>query len=86
MYVIEKRKNYIRRILRLSRYEELLNNSQKDQKLVSKITIWLEKNNINIEVEEFAIITSILMAIIVIIGIILRQSHKELTVQHPSGS
>ena len=69
MYIIEKRKNYIRRILRLSRDETLSNSSQKGNNLVNKIVIWLEKNNINLEIEEFTIIISILMSLVIIVGI-----------------
>ena len=69
MYIIEKRKNYIRRILRLSRDETLSNSSQKGDSLVNKIVIWLEKNNINLEIEEFTIIISILMSLVIIVGI-----------------
>lgn len=69
MYIIEKRKNYIRRILRLSSDEKLSNSSQKDNSLVNKIVIWLEKNNINLEIEEFTIIISILMSLVIIVGI-----------------
>ena len=65
----EKRKNYIRRILRLSGDEVITNNTKKGNKLVSKINNWLMKNNINLEIEEFFIIISILMSLIIIIGI-----------------
>lgn len=65
----EKRKNYIRRILRLSGDEVITNNIKKGNKLVSKINTWLMKNNINLEIEEFFIIISILMSLLIIIGI-----------------
>jgi len=65
----EKRKNYIRRILRLSGDEVITNNTKKGNKLVSKINTWLMKNNINLEIEEFFIIISILMSLLIIIGI-----------------
>ena len=67
--VNEKRKNYIRRILRLSGDEVITNNTKKGNKLVSKINTWLMKNNINLEIEEFFIIISILMSLLIIIGI-----------------
>ena len=69
MYIIEKRKNYIRRILRLSRDETSSNKSKKDNSLANRIVIWLEKNNINLEIEEFTIIISILMSLVIIVGI-----------------
>ncbi len=65
----EKRKNYIRRILRLSGDEVITNNIKKGNKLVSKINTWLMKNNINLEIEEFFIIISILISLLLIIGI-----------------
>ena len=65
----EKRKNYIRRILRLSGDEVITSNTKKGNKLVSKINTWLMKNNINLEIEEFFIIISILMSLLIIIGI-----------------
>ena len=45
------------------------NSSQKGDSLVNKIVIWLEKNNINLEIEEFTIIISILMSLVIIVGI-----------------
>ncbi len=69
LFINEKRKNYIRRILRLSGDEVITNNKKKGNKLVSKINNWLMKNNINLEIEEFFIIISILMSLIIIIGI-----------------
>lgn len=69
MYIIEKRKNYIRRILRLSGDEKPSNSSQKGNRLANKIVVWLEKNNINLEIEEFTIIISILMSLVIIVGI-----------------
>jgi len=69
LYIIEKRKNYIRRILRLSRDETSSNKSKKDNSLANRIVIWLEKNNINLEIEEFTIIISILMSLVIIVGI-----------------
>ena len=69
MYIIEKRKNYIRRILRLSGDETSSNKSKKDNSLANRIVIWLEKNNINLEIEEFTIIISILMSLVIIVGI-----------------
>ena len=65
----EKRKNYIRRILRLSGDEVITSNTKKGSELVSKINTWLMKNNINLEIEEFFIIISILMSLLIIIGI-----------------
>ena len=65
----EKRKNYIRRVLRLSGDEFITNNTKKGNKLVNKINTWLMKNNINLEIEEFFIIISILMSLLIIIGI-----------------
>jgi Flp pilus assembly protein TadB len=65
----EKRKNYIRRILRLSDDEVTTNSTKKGNKLVDKINIWLLKNNINLEIEEFFIIISILMSLLIVIGI-----------------
>jgi Flp pilus assembly protein TadB len=65
----EKRKNYIRRILRLSGDEVITNNIKKGNKLANKINTWLMKNNINLEIEEFFIIISILMSLLIIIGI-----------------
>jgi len=67
--ISEKRKNYIRRILRLSGDEVNTNSIKIGNKLVNKISIWLMKNNINLEIEEFFIIISILMSLLIIIGI-----------------
>jgi len=65
----EKRKNYIRRILRLSDDEVIRNSTKKGNRLAYKINTWLMKNNINLEIEEFFIIISILMSLLIIIGI-----------------
>ena len=69
LFINEKKKNYIRRILRLSGEEDILNNKKKGNKVVNKLSIWLMKNNINLEIEEFFIIISILMSLLIIIGI-----------------
>lgn len=49
--------------------EVITNNIKKGNKLVSKINTWLMKNNINLEIEEFFIIISILISLLLIIGI-----------------
>ena len=69
LFINEKKKNYIRRILRLSGDEVISNSTKRGNKLINKINIWLMKNNINLEIEEFFIIISILMSLIIIIGI-----------------
>jgi len=69
LFINEKRKNYIRRILRLSGDEVISNSAKRGNKLINKINIWLMKNNINLEIEEFFIIISILMSLLIIIGI-----------------
>ena len=69
LLINEKKKNYIRRILRLSGDEVISNSTKRGNKLINKINIWLMKNNINLEIEEFFIIISILMSLLIIIGI-----------------
>jgi Flp pilus assembly protein TadB len=69
LFINEKKKNYIRRILRLSGDEVISNSTKRGNKLINKINIWLMKNNINLEIEEFFIIISILMSLLIIIGI-----------------
>lgn len=49
--------------------EVIINNTKKGNKLANKINTWLMKNNINLEIEEFFIIISILMSLLIIIGI-----------------
>jgi Flp pilus assembly protein TadB len=69
LFINEKRKNYIKRILRLSVDEVITNSTKRGNKLINKINTWLIKNNINLEIEEFFIIISILMSLLIIIGI-----------------
>jgi len=69
LFINEKKKSYIRRILRLSGDEVISNSTKRGNKLINKINIWLMKNNINLEIEEFFIIISILMSLLIIIGI-----------------
>lgn len=68
--MIERRKNYIRRILRLR--EDALSPYKENKKedMAGKIRLWLKKNNINMEIEEFSILVLILLSILIIIGIL----------------
>lgn len=66
--MIERRKDYVRRILRLRENISSPDDNKKDD-LEGKTELWLKKNNINMEIEEFFILVLILMSIIIIIGI-----------------
>ncbi len=69
LFINEKKKNYIRKILRLSSDEDISNSKKRGNVAVKRLSIWLMKNNINLEIEEFFIIISILMSLLIIIGI-----------------
>jgi len=69
LFINEKKKNYIRKILRLSADEDILNSKKRGNEAVNRLSTWLMKNNINLEIEEFFIIISILMSLLIIIGI-----------------
>jgi len=70
LYIRDRRKNYIKRILRLSENNSVLKTDKDDKDHVKKIKLWLEKNNIDMEIEEFFIVLSILLSIVMIIGIL----------------
>ena len=69
LFINEKKKNYIRKILRLSADEDISNSKKRGNVAVNRLSTWLMKNNINLEIEEFFIILSILMSLLIIIGI-----------------
>jgi len=67
--MIERRKDYIRRILRLREDSSSFDDENEKNDLTARIRLWLKKNNINMEIEEFFILVLILLSIIIIIGI-----------------
>jgi len=66
----DRRKNYIKRILRLSENNSISKNDKGNKDHLKKIKLWLKKNNIDIEIEEFFILLSILLSIVIIVGIL----------------
>ena len=70
LFLTDKRKKYIARILRLTKSEPSKGNGKKVAALFNRIELWLKKNNINMDLEEFIILISILFSIMVIIGVI----------------
>jgi len=63
IYVIDKRKNLINRILRVSNYPNLMNEENKRDNVINKIGVWINYNNLNLEVKEFLILIFILFSI-----------------------
>ncbi len=70
LYMKDRRKNYIKRILRLSENNSISKNDKGNKDHLKKIKLWLKKNNIDIEIEEFFILLSILLSIVIIVGIL----------------
>lgn len=69
IYVIDKRKNLINRILRVSNYPNLMNEENKRDNVINKIGVWINYNNLNLEVKEFLILIFILSSFLFLTGL-----------------
>ncbi len=71
VYVIDKRQNLINRILRVSNYPNLISNESKRHSVIYKIKVWINYNNLNLEVKEFLILIFIFSSLLFLIGLFL---------------
>jgi len=69
VYVIDKRKNLINRILRVSNYPNLISDESKRYSVIYKIRVWINCNNLNLEVKEFIILIFIFSSLLFLIGL-----------------
>jgi len=69
VYVIDKRKNLINRILRVSNYPNLISDESKRHSVIYKIRVWINYNNLNLEVKEFLILIFIFSSLLFLIGL-----------------
>ena len=69
VYVIDKRQNLINRILRVSNYPNLISNESKRHSVIYKIKVWINYNNLNLEVKELLILIFIFSSLLFLIGL-----------------
>ena len=69
MGIIDRQKNIVRRILRLSSNKNFIDSENKSKGILNKINIWLNKNSINSKAKEFIILIFILFSLTFSIGL-----------------
>lgn len=69
MGIIDRQKNIVRRILRLSSNTKLTGRENKKKSILEKIKTWLNKNSINLKAREFVILVFVSSSITFSIGL-----------------
>jgi len=72
IFIIDRKRNIINRILRIYDNKELENAGNRKFGFLSKINIWLNKNNLNLDAREFLIFIFILFSLTFLIGLFLK--------------
>ena len=69
IYFVEKKKNIINRILRLSPTNSKSASKGKNQKGMNRIDLWLAKNNIKLDAKEAIVLIFVLSSFLFLIGL-----------------
>lgn len=71
IFIIDRQENVISRILRISKSLELIKGDDKNQNIIGKIKIWINKNNLNLDIKEFFVLIFVLFSLIFFLGLFL---------------
>lgn len=71
-FIIDRKKNIINRILRTSSNSDLIIKNDKTHNFINRISTWLNKNNLTLDVSEFLILITVLLSLIFFIGLFLK--------------
>jgi len=69
VFIIDRQKNIVNRILRLSNYSNRVEKNDKASRFINKISIWINKNNLNLDAKEFLILVFVSFSLIFFIGL-----------------
>lgn len=69
IFIIDKQKNVVNRILRVSGNSNLVIKNDKTHNFINRITIWINRNNLGLDTNEFLILISVLFSLILFTGL-----------------
>jgi len=72
IFIIDRQKNIVNRILRVSGNSNLAIKDNKTYDFMDKITIWINRNNLALDAGEFLILISVLFSLIFFIGLLFK--------------
>ncbi|MDD3819143.1 MAG: type II secretion system F family protein [Actinomycetota bacterium] len=72
IFIIDRQKNIVNRILRVSGNSNLVIKDNKTHDFMDKITIWINRNNLALDAGEFLILISVLFSLIFFIGLLFK--------------
>ena len=69
IFIIDRQKNIVNRILRVSGNSNLVIKDNQTHNFMDKITIWINRNNLSLDAGEFLILISVLFSLILFAGL-----------------
>jgi tight adherence protein B len=69
IFIIDRQKNIVNRILRVSGSSDLIIKDNKTYNFMDKVTIWINRNNLDMDTSEFLILVSVLFFLILFAGL-----------------
>lgn len=69
IFIIDRQKNIVNRILRVSGSSDLIIKDNKTYNFMDKVTIWVNRNNLGLDASEFLILVSVLFSLILFAGL-----------------
>jgi tight adherence protein B len=69
IFIIDRQKNIVNRILRVSGSSDLIIKDNKTYNFMDRVTIWINRNNLDMDTSEFLILVSVLFFLILFAGL-----------------